>query len=357
MILDVVYNHLGASGIEALDAFGPVLHRQHGRRGARRSTSTTPTSDPVREWVDPERRALGPRLPRRRPAARRGARDLRRDARAHRRASSPRARARRRPGRARDRRERPQRPATMRARAEGGWGCDAQWADDFHHALHVAAHRRARRLLRRLRPTSPTLAKAFGRAVRLRRHVLELPRAAASARRPDDVAPEQFVVFAAEPRPGRQPRARRPARRRRRRPLAALLTLSRTVHADALHGRGVRRARAVPVLHRPHRPGDRHGDPRGPAARVRRVRRVRRGGARPAGPGDLRALEARPARASPRAARALRGRAGAARASCAGEEAQRRARDGTPAHGAPRPVRDARQLRATSRGRSTASRC
>jgi maltooligosyltrehalose trehalohydrolase len=23
-------------------------------------------------------------------------------------------------------------------RSDGGWGCDAQWADDFHHALHVA---------------------------------------------------------------------------------------------------------------------------------------------------------------------------------------------------------------------------
>ena len=28
VILDVVYNHVGASGTPALEAFGPVLHRQ-----------------------------------------------------------------------------------------------------------------------------------------------------------------------------------------------------------------------------------------------------------------------------------------------------------------------------------------
>ena len=55
----------------------------------------------------------------------------------------------------------------------------------------------------------------------------------------------------------------------RRAPLAALCTLLSPEHAAALHGRGVRRGRAVPVLHRPHRPGDRRRDARGPAQGVR----------------------------------------------------------------------------------------
>lgn len=29
-------------------------------------------------------------------------------------------------------------PRTVRPRDQGGWGIDAQWADDFHHALHVS---------------------------------------------------------------------------------------------------------------------------------------------------------------------------------------------------------------------------
>jgi hypothetical protein len=41
-------------------------------------------------------------------------------------------------------------------------------------------------------------------------------------------------------------------------------------------GRGVRRARALPVLRRPHRRGHRHGHAGGAPARVRVVRRVRR---------------------------------------------------------------------------------
>ena len=37
------------------------------------------------------------------------------------------------------------------ARDGGGYGLHAQWADDVHHSLHVAAHRRGPGLLRRLR--------------------------------------------------------------------------------------------------------------------------------------------------------------------------------------------------------------
>ena len=107
------------------------------RRGAGRSTSTTSTRDPVREWVlqsaegwvrdfhvdglrldaihaivdsNPEHLVAGGRAPRARGPARR----------------------------ARDRRERAERPARdARRRDRGGYACDAAWADDFHHALRV----------------------------------------------------------------------------------------------------------------------------------------------------------------------------------------------------------------------------
>ena len=119
----------------------PVLHRPlpHalGRRrstydgaGQRRRPRAT-SSDNVR--------ACGSRLPRRRPAPRRGhaifdfgPRHLLRRAR-----RQPPGAGSGRGGRPRapDRRERPERPARgPAARAGGGYGLDAQWSDDFHHA-------------------------------------------------------------------------------------------------------------------------------------------------------------------------------------------------------------------------------
>ncbi|CAA9553196.1 MAG: Malto-oligosyltrehalose trehalohydrolase, partial [uncultured Thermomicrobiales bacterium] len=147
-----------------------------------------------------------------------------------------------------------------------------------------------------------------------------------------------------EPRPGRQPRPRRPPARG---PVApgGLHRPAVGLHPDAVAGRGVRRARAVPVLRRPHRPGHRRRHPRGAPARVRLVRRVRgRGGPRPGRSRHVRALEAdaparpgdrgplpRPAADPPRAA----GGRGAAR--------ERRGRGLDPR--APRPVRDLPALR------------
>ena len=51
-----------------------------------------------------------------------------------------------------DRRERSQRPARDPARRRSAaYGLDAQWSDDFHHALHALLTGNAARLLRRLR--------------------------------------------------------------------------------------------------------------------------------------------------------------------------------------------------------------
>ena len=47
MVLDVVYNHLGASGVKAVEAFGPYFTEQYETPvGQGRSTSTTPTATP-----------------------------------------------------------------------------------------------------------------------------------------------------------------------------------------------------------------------------------------------------------------------------------------------------------------------
>ena len=263
VFLDVVYNHIGP-GSEALAAFGPYFTDRYETfwgDGARLRAAGRPRVG------DPERRHVGARLPRRRPPARRDARDLRRQ---------PAARA----GRARATgcaRERPARSSI--AEMEPGdpqpieeWGHDAQWGDELHHALHVL-----------LTGEREGYYASFGSGRGARRACSTDGRPSAGRLR-------------AEPRPGRQPRRRRPPRPAGRAPRSrAAVTLFAPQTPLLFMGEEYGEQRAVPVLHRPHRPGDRRRDPRGPAQGVRAFTAVlRRGGARPAGPGDLRALEADP---------------------------------------------------------------
>ena len=233
MILDVVYNHVGASGVAGARGLRPVLHRRATRRrGARRSTTTTRDS----------RRACASgccRAPRAGSAtststgcaSTRSTRSSTSSARAPRRASSPRRVHARRPARARDRRARPQRPARSCApRARGGWGCDAAWADDFHHAL--------RALLTGERDGYYAEFGDVGAAgqgvpppARPRRRLLDVPPPALRRAAPTTSPPERFVVFSARtttrsatarsatgcrPRRGRSPRSARCCRRSRR---------------------------------------------------------------------------------------------------------------------------------------------
>ncbi len=65
-------------------------------------------------------------------------------------------RGRLRPPRVPDRRERGQQPAGRHPRSGRGLGMDAQWNDDFHHAVHAALTGETGRLLRRLRDASRT---------------------------------------------------------------------------------------------------------------------------------------------------------------------------------------------------------
>jgi maltooligosyltrehalose trehalohydrolase len=136
VVLDVVYNHVGASGVAALEAFGPYLTDRYTTFWGKAINYDDAGADAVREWV--LQSALG------------WIRDfhidgLRLDAihaiydsspthivaeiteRVH--AQNPQALVIAESG-LND-------PRVIRPPKVGGWGADAQWADDFHHALRA----------------------------------------------------------------------------------------------------------------------------------------------------------------------------------------------------------------------------
>jgi maltooligosyltrehalose trehalohydrolase len=136
VILDVVYNHVGASGVKALEAFGPYFTEKYETPWGRAINFDDRDSDPVREWVL--------------QSAEGWVRDfhvdgLRLDAIHSIVDSSPEhlvaAVARRvhalRPGAFVIAESGLNDPKVVRALEVGGYGCDAAWADDFHHALRV----------------------------------------------------------------------------------------------------------------------------------------------------------------------------------------------------------------------------
>ncbi len=208
----------------------PVLHRPLRRdavgRGDRLRRARRPGVG------DPERRALGARLPDRRAAPRRRARRAGRLA-----AARPR-RARRAGARGRTRRARDQRDGTRRLPAAAGVGSRRDVARQPPPHAPRRADRRARRLLRAVRRLDRPDRPRARRGRRGRRIVV-------CAQNHDQVGNRAV---------GDRLAARAPARRAGGRPLLA-------VHAAALPGRGVRRVAPVPVLHRPHRPVHRRRDP------------------------------------------------------------------------------------------------
>jgi maltooligosyltrehalose trehalohydrolase len=136
VILDVVYNHIGASGVKALQAFGPYFTDKYETPWGRAINYDGADCDPVREWVLQSAAGWVRDF---------GIDGLRLDAihaifdssaehiveaiarRVH--AVDPRALVIAESG-LND-------PRVMRRRARGGYECDAAWADDFHHSLRT----------------------------------------------------------------------------------------------------------------------------------------------------------------------------------------------------------------------------
>ena len=133
------------------------------------------------------------------------------------------------------------------------WGHDAMWLDSLHHELHVALTGERDGYYAGFDGSMTSIARELSRQ--------EGSRLVACAQNHDQVGNRAIG--------DRLPAREAPARAGRRPLLDA--------HAAPLPGRGVRRAGAVPVLHRPHRPAHRRRDPGGPATRVRGLQGLRRG--------------------------------------------------------------------------------
>ena len=193
VLLDVVYNHVGASGNQALEAFGPFFTTKHETVWGKGLNVDDAGADAVREWVcqsaegwvrdfhldglrldaihaivDSSPEHLVAEVARRVHAARPGALVV---------AESG----------LND-------PKVVRERERCGWGCDAAWADDFHHALRVLLTGDTEGWYEEF-DSLELLAKAYARP-----HVHDGTWSSFRGRRfgapAGDVPPERFVVFA-----------------------------------------------------------------------------------------------------------------------------------------------------------------
>jgi maltooligosyltrehalose trehalohydrolase len=193
VVLDLVLNHVGASGEKALAAFGPYFTDRYGTFWGDAINYDDADCDPVREWAIQGAEAWtrdlhvdGLRLDAVHAVYDTGPRHVLAELAKRVRNQDPRALVISESG-LND-------PKVIRPPEVGGWGHDAQWADDFHHALRV--------LLTGDRDgwyadfgEVGQLAKAFHRPFvhtgewsPFRRRVFGAPAG--------DRAPEQFVVFA-----------------------------------------------------------------------------------------------------------------------------------------------------------------
>jgi maltooligosyltrehalose trehalohydrolase len=190
VLLDVVYNHVGASGTPALTAYGPYFTSHYETPWGNAVNFDDEHSGAVREWVL--------------QSAEQWVRDfhldgLRLDAIHAIKDGSPEHLVA-----AIARRTEPafviaesglNDPQVVRDVMRGGWGCDAAWADDFHHALRVLLTGDREGYYAEFGVLAD-LAKAFHRP-----HVHDGTYSTFRHRRfgakADDVPPERFVVFSA----------------------------------------------------------------------------------------------------------------------------------------------------------------
>ena len=192
VILDVVYNHLGASGVTAMEAFGPYFTGKYETPWGKAINYDDADCDPVREWVCQSAEGWVREF---------GVDGLRLDA-IHAIFDSSAehivaAVARRvhdiDPDTYVIAESGLNDPRVMRPRERGGYNCDAAWADDFHHALRTLITGERDGYYADFGRVAQ-LAKAFHRP-----HVDDGGYSEFRRRRfgapAEDVAPERFVVF------------------------------------------------------------------------------------------------------------------------------------------------------------------
>jgi len=193
VILDVVYNHVGASGTPALEAFGPYFTDKYETPWGRAMNYDDAECDPVREWVlqsavgwirgfgldglrlDAIHAIVDSSAEHLVEAVCRRVHDAREDALVIAESGL-------------------NDPRVMRDRAVGGWGCDGAWADDFHHSLRTLVTDEREGYYEEFGAVAD-LAKAFHRP-----HVHDGTYSSFRRRRfgapAEDVPPDRFVVFA-----------------------------------------------------------------------------------------------------------------------------------------------------------------
>jgi maltooligosyltrehalose trehalohydrolase len=192
VILDVVYNHVGTSGVKALESFGPYFTEKYETPWGRAINYDDADCDPVREWIlqsaagwiadfgidglrlDAIHAIFDSSVEHIVAAVARRVREV-----------NPRALVIAESG-LND-------PRVMRPRERGGYACDAAWADDFHHALRTLVTDERDGYYAEFGSVAQ-LAKAFHRP-----HVHDGGYSSFRRRRfgapAEDVAPDGFVVF------------------------------------------------------------------------------------------------------------------------------------------------------------------
>jgi maltooligosyltrehalose trehalohydrolase len=192
VLLDVVYNHVGASGVQALEAFGPYFTDAYETFWGKAMNYDDGHCGGVREWALQSAEGWirdfhldGLRLDAVHAILDGGAVHLVQALAARVHALNPRALVIAESGM--------NDPKVMRSHERGGWGCDAAWADDFHHALRVLLTGDRDGYYAEFGELAQ-LAKAYRRP-----HVHDGGYSTFRARRfgarADDVPPERFVVF------------------------------------------------------------------------------------------------------------------------------------------------------------------
>lgn len=193
VILDVVYNHIGVSGVRLLEAYGPYASGRDVTTWGRTFNFDEERCDPVREWVLQSAEGWvrdfhvdGLRLDAIHTIRDGSARPILREI-------AGRARGTGRPALVIAESGRND-PVVLRPPAAGGLGHDAAWADDFHHALHALLTGEREGWYADFGRVAD-LAQAFDRP-----HVLDGRYSAFRRRRfgapAPDVPRERFVVYA-----------------------------------------------------------------------------------------------------------------------------------------------------------------